>query len=136
MRQRRVGRFAWVVAALAFISLVDRVPAQPSFPYDHELLLDAAPMKGSKRVPSLDIKPDGGAEIALWCNTVAAQLVVAGDTITIITGQGSGRQCPSDRVRADEDLLAALNQATNWRREGDSLILTGGKTIRFRLQTN
>jgi heat shock protein HslJ len=110
--------------------------AQPSFPFDHELLLDVAPMKGSKRVPSLDIKPGGAAEIALWCNTVKAQLVVAGDTITVITGPVSGQQCAAERVRADEELLAALTQATNWRREGDSLILTGGRTVRFRLQTN
>jgi heat shock protein HslJ len=136
MRQRRAGRFGWGVAAMAATCVVGLASAQPSFPFDHELLLDVAPMKGSKRVPSLDIKPDGAAEIALWCNTIKAQLVVAGDTITIITGPGSERQCPSDRVRADEDLLAALTQATNWRREGGSLVLTGGKTLRFRLQTN
>jgi heat shock protein HslJ len=136
MRQRRVGRFGCVIAALFATCMAGLASAQPSFPFDHELLLDAAPMKGSKRIPSLDIKADGAAEIVLWCNTVKAQLVVAGDTITVITGPSTGSQCAPERVRADEDLMAALTQATNWRREGDLLILTGGKTVRFRLQTN
>jgi heat shock protein HslJ len=46
------------------------------------------------------------------------------------------RQCPSDRVEADETILAALNQVTNWRREADVLVLTGGTAMRFRLTTN
>jgi heat shock protein HslJ len=136
MRQRRVGRFVYAIAALVATGVVGLAAAQSSFPFDHELLLDTAPMKGSKRVPSLDIKADGAAEIVLWCNTVKAQLVVAGDTITVITGPSTGPQCPPERIRADEDLMAALTQATNWRRDGDLLILTGGKTVRFRLQTN
>ncbi len=61
---------------------------------------------------------------------------MAGDTITIITGEASARQCAPDRARADEDLLAALNEITNWRMEGSSLVLTGGQTLRFRAQTN
>jgi hypothetical protein len=63
-------------------------------------------------------------------------MVVAGDTITIITGEKAGNPCTPERMRADDDMLAALTDVTNWRREGDMLILTGGRTIRFRLQTN
>jgi heat shock protein HslJ len=133
---RVVGCFAWIVAAMVATGPFDGASAQPAFPFDSELLLDVAPMRGSKRVPSLDIGSNGAAEIFLWCDTVKAQLVVAGDTITVITGPLTGQQCPADRMRADQDLLAALAQATNWRREGDALVLAGGKTIRFRLQTN
>jgi heat shock protein HslJ len=93
-------------------------------------------MKGSKRVPSLDIDANGSAEIDLWCNTVRGQLVVAGDTITILTGTKTERQCPQERVQGDEDMLSTLTEVTNWRREGDVLILTGPRTVRFRLQTN
>lgn len=110
--------------------------ANSGFPYSRELLLDAAPMKGSKRVPSLDIGADGAAEIGLWCNAVRAQIVVVEDTITIMTGAKTERQCPPDRIRGDEDMLSALLQVTNWRREGDLLILTGAHTLRFRMQTN
>ena len=110
--------------------------AESSFPFNHELLLDTQPIKGSKRVPSLDIGADGAAEFDLWCNTVRSQLVVAGDTITILTGPRTERPCPPERVRDDEEMLTALTEVTNWRREGDVLVLTGARTLRFRLQTN
>jgi heat shock protein HslJ len=106
------------------------------FPFGRELLLDASPLRGSKKVPILDIGDAGAAEIELWCNSVKAQLVVAGDTITIITGEASARQCAPDRARADEDLLAALNNVTNWRMERTALVLTGTRTLRFRVPTN
>jgi heat shock protein HslJ len=107
-----------------------------AFPYGSELVLDASPMRGSKKIPVLDIGQNGAAEIDLWCNTVKAKLVVAANTITIITGEMSSRQCPPDRARADEDLLAALNGATAWRMEPEALVFTGGRTLRFRVQTN
>src|SRR5262245_9136487 len=75
-----------------------------AFPYGSELVLDANPMRGSKKIPVLDIGQDGTAEINLWCNNVKAKLVVAANTITIITGETSSRQCPPDRARADEEL--------------------------------
>jgi heat shock protein HslJ len=106
------------------------------FPYGSELVLDANPMRGSKKIPVLDIGQNGEAEIDLWCNTVKARLVVAANTITIITGEMSARQCPPDRARADEDLVAALNNVTNWRMEPEALVFTGGRTLRFRVQTN
>jgi heat shock protein HslJ len=107
-----------------------------SFPFGTELVLDASPMRGSKKIPVLDIGQDGAADIDLWCNTVKARLVVAANTITIITGEMSTRQCPPDRTRADEELLAALNDVTSWRMEGQALVFTGGRPLRFRMQTN
>src|SRR5262249_16596437 len=71
--------------------------AQTEFPFGHESLLDVRPMKGSKRVPSLDIDEKGLAEIDLWCNSVKGQMVVAGDTITILTGEKTDRTCPLER---------------------------------------
>ena len=99
-------------------------------------MLDADAMRGSKRIPVLDIAANGTADIDLWCNSVKAQLIVAANTITIITGNKTARQCPPDRARADDELLDALNQATNWQMEEGALVLTGGKTLRFRVQTN
>jgi heat shock protein HslJ len=110
--------------------------AESTFPFDSELLLDAKPMKGSKRVPILGIGPKGEAAIDLWCNSIEAQIVVVESTISIMTGQKTDRQCDPARLRGDDDLLAALQQVTGWRREGDVLTLRGGKTLRFRQPTN
>jgi heat shock protein HslJ len=116
--------------------LAPAVAAQSEFPFGQELLLDTKPMKGSKHVPSLDIGENGVADIDLWCNSVKGQLVVAGDTITILTGEKTDRSCPPERLRGDDDVLAALTEVTTWRREGDVLVLIGTRTMRFRLQTN
>jgi len=112
------------------------VVAGSDFPFGRELLLDTQPMKGSKRIPGLATEANGTATIDLWCNSVQGQLVVAADTITIITGEMTTRQCPPDRAQGDEDMLAALNQVTNWRFDGNMLVLTGAQTMRFRLTTN
>ena len=131
---RRLLAHATVVVALSLGPTAGAF-AQ-SFPYGRELLLDVNPMRGSKRLPILDIGDRGTAEIELWCNSVKAQLVVAGNTITIITGEISARTCAPDLLSADDSLVAALNQVTNWRMDGAALVLTGGRTLRFRLQTN
>lgn len=110
--------------------------AEQAFPYGRELMLDVPPMKGVKRVPMLEVDEKGLAVIDLWCDSVKGQMVIAGDTITILTGNKSNGSCPPERAQADDDVLAALNQVTNWKREGDILVLTGARTMRFRLQTN
>jgi heat shock protein HslJ len=141
MEFRRVRRWvarsvpAVAVGGAIFSCLAPNAFAQ-SFPFGSELRLDADPMRGSKKIPVLDIGENGTAEIELWCNSVKAQLVVAANTITIITGEMTARQCPPDRARADDELLAALNQATNWQMEDSALVFTGGTTLRFRVQTN
>ena len=129
-------RRAMVLAACALAMFGIAGAAAQEFPFGRELMLDVAPMKGSKRVPMLEIDPKGIADIDLWCNSVKGQMVVAGDTITILTGQKTDRSCPPERAQADDDVLAALNEVTSWRREGDTLVLIGTRTMRFRLQTN
>src|SRR5262249_2593004 len=101
------------------------------FPYDQELMLEAKPMRGSKRVPMLDIRGSGDVAVDLWCGTVRAQFVVAQDTITILTGAKSDEQCSPERMRADDELLDALTSVTNWRRNDDILTLVGPKMLRF-----
>ncbi len=132
----RSAALALALGATAAACLAPAVAAQSEFPFGSELMLDVKPMKGSKRVPMLDVDGRGVAEIDLWCNSVKGQLVVAGDTITIITGEKTDRSCPPERAQADDDVLGALNEVTNWRREGDVLVLIGTRTMRFRLQTN
>jgi len=132
----RRAAFALALGTAATATFASAVAAQSEFPFGAELMLDVKPMKGSKRVPMLDIDGRGLAEIDLWCNSVKGQLVVAGDTITIITGEKTARTCPPERAQADDDVLAALSEVTSWRRDGDVLVLIGTKTMRFRLQTN
>lgn len=118
-------------------ALLDRLAtAADGFPFDQELLLDTTPMRGSKRVPMLDIKPDGAVLIDLWCNSVQGQLVVAANTITVLTGPKTDRSCPPERMRGDEEMLSLLEQVTTWRREGDAVVLIGPQTLRFRRATN
>src|SRR6266852_1208643 len=98
---------------LAVVAPSSGSAAERAFPFDKELRLDANPMRGSKRVPILDIRSNGDAAIDLWCNSVQGQLVVVDDTITVLTGEKTDRQCPPDRARGDDDMLAALTQVTN-----------------------
>jgi heat shock protein HslJ len=67
---------------------------------------------------------------------VPAQLVVADNTITIILGSPTQKQCDPDRMRADEDLMAALQQVASWRRQDDLLVLEGERSLRFRMSSN
>lgn len=117
--------FAFVTGALA-----------QDFPFERELLLDAAPLRGSKRVPGLEVSANGQATVDLWCKSGRGQVVVAGDTITIIIGEMRASQCSPEQTRADDETLAALSQVTTWRREGDVLVLVGPTNLRFRSTTN
>jgi heat shock protein HslJ len=110
--------------------------AQEDFPFEHELMLDARPMKGSKRIPMLSVEPDGSATIDLWCNSMQARIDVTGDTISISAGEKGDQTCAPERQQADDDLAAALVAAASWRWDGESLLLIGPKTLRFRQQTN
>jgi hypothetical protein len=137
-RREFVTSLGFAVAAIAALCITSDALAQ-SFPFGRELVLDANPMRGSKKVPVLDIADRGGtAEIDLWCSSVKAQLIIAANTITIITGDKAPRSCSPELARADDDLIDALNQATNWRMQDYALVFTGGagRTLRFRIQTN
>jgi hypothetical protein len=115
---------------------LDGALAQEDFPFDRELLLDARPMKGSKRLPSLEVEANGAATIELWCSSAQARIVVIGEGITISPGEKSDRQCTPERGQADDQLLETLSQAAGWRWDGENLVLTGAKELRFRVQTN
>ena len=55
---------------------------------------------------------------------------------TITAGARTERQCDPARLKGDDELLAALLDATSWRRERDVIVLIGVKTLRFRPATN
>jgi heat shock protein HslJ len=118
--------------------LVDSTPspAQEGFPFGSELTLEAAPMRGSKRIPNLDIRPNGAVGIELWCKGARGQFAVANDTVVFVPGPVDERNCPPDRAAADDALLAAIADAATWRMQGDVLVLAGSRQLRFRLNTN
>src|SRR5690242_18596201 len=118
-------------ACLVMFALVCPALAQAGFPYDRDMVLDARPMHGGKRVPVLAIGADGSAQIDLWCKRGQGQAVIAGDTITIILGMMNDEPCTAERAQADEQLMLALSQVTNWAQRGDVVTLTGDKPLRF-----
>jgi hypothetical protein len=110
--------------------------AGDSFPFGTTLMLDAAPLRGSKRIPMLEISESGAVSIDLWCASARAQAVVADNAISISPGDLQNTQCEPDRQSRDAQLLAALAQVTNWRRNGEVVELLGATPLRFRLMTN
>jgi heat shock protein HslJ len=127
----------WSLGLCVVLVMATQAVAQRNeFPFDGELILDVRPMAGSKRIPNMDIASDGRIALEMWCNRVDGQVVVAGDTITVVTGQPTVRTCPPERERRDAELLEALNNVTAWKRDGDFVRLIGPRTLVFRLPTN
>ena len=133
----RLPRF---LAVFLLAAAIRPSSASESFPFGSELMLDDAPMQGSKRVPMIEIEETGAASIDLWCASLRAQATIDGDSITIVPSQvqndTSGGQCEEDRHASDATLLTALAQATSWRRVGEAIELSGTTTLRFRQMTN
>ncbi|UZE48327.1 META domain-containing protein [Rhodopseudomonas sp. P2A-2r] len=125
-------------AAVAVSVLLVGLPAQAAeeFPFGLQMSLDAAPQPGSKRVPNLDIGDAGETLVELWCKGGKGQFSVAGDTVVFVAGAMDARNCPPARAQLDDELLAALGEATNWKRQGDAITFIGPKPLRFRLNTN
>ena len=126
-------------AILLLLACETGAPAEP-FPFDQELVLDAAPMRPGKRMPVLAVEPNGNARIDLWCRTVPAHVEISDAAIKIESGplpedlpaMQSAGQCTPERVQADEEMLSALAQVTGWRRQGGGIVLDGPKPMRFR----
>ena len=118
------------VVGLAHFALAE------DFPFEREMLLDARPIPGSRRVPILEIAPDGRAQIDLWCRSGEGRVAVAGDAISFTLGPMREQGCTPERVQRDEAMAAALAQVTRWRVDGDVVLLVGTETLRFRLSTH
>lgn len=128
-----------LAAALAILSGVSAAPALAqgrSFPFDHELRFDANPMRGSKRVPGLQVSARGDVEIDLWCVSGTGKAVIADSSITIVPTAIRDNQCSEDRLLMDKALLDQLTQVTSWRWEGQMLVLVGPQPLRYRPASN
>jgi hypothetical protein len=87
--------------------------AGDSFPFGTTLMLDASPMRGSKRIPMLEIAENGAASIDLWCASARAQAVVADNAISISPADLQATQCGPDRQTRDTELLAAVTATSS-----------------------
>jgi hypothetical protein len=133
---------ARVCAAAAVLSLLTCGAGISSelFPFDQELLLDAAPMRPGKRMPTFTVESNGSARIDLWCRAVLARVEISDATMKIEAGlcsedfpaMQSAGQCTPERIKADEELLADFTRVTTWRRQGEGILLEGPKTLKFR----
>jgi hypothetical protein len=130
------GLFQQVAFATALALSVAPAAAEEGFPFGFEMTLDALPQPGSKRIPTLEIGDNGEVKLDLWCKSGKGQFSVAGNTVIFVSGQMQDRNCAPARAQADDDLIAALSEATTWRRRGDQVSFAGTKPLRFRLNTN
>jgi hypothetical protein len=130
----RVAAFASVF--LVSLSSMDCVKAADGFPFGMEMTLDAARLPGSKRVPDLDIGDNGEVVLELWCKGGKGHFSVAGNTVIFVAGPMEDRACPANKAQLDDELVAALSEATTWKRQGDYVSFIGSKTLRFRINTN
>jgi hypothetical protein len=127
----------FTILAGATMLLAAYVPVLANeFPFDQEMLLDAEPLPGSKRVPILEIGTDGRAQVDLWCHSGAAQVVVKDEAIVFTLAPLREEGCTPDRAQRDEEMAAALAQVTQWRSEDDLVIFSGPTELRFYLSTH
>jgi META domain len=136
MFSARFAASAVALAVLASVSAIAPARAESSFPFGMEMTLIAAPQPGSKRIPDLDIGDNGEVVLELWCKSGKGQFSVAGNTVVFVPGPLEDRACPPARAQADDELVAALSEATTWSRQGDFVSFVGTRTLKFRLNTN
>jgi heat shock protein HslJ len=110
--------------------------AAAEFPFERELLLDAKPLPGGKRVPMLEILREGRAMIDLWCRSGDGRVEVSGETIKITIEAMRAETCTPERMERDEALAAALAAVTQWRMEDDVLVLIGPTELRYALSSH
>jgi hypothetical protein len=124
--------------ALAIVVLAVALPALAAaeFPFDQDLLLDARPLPGSRRVPILNVEPDGRAQIDLWCRSGPAAVEIAGNEFRISLGPMREASCTPERAQRDDEMIAVLSEITSWRADADVVTLIGPRTLRFRVSSH
>jgi hypothetical protein len=90
-------RFVCGLFAFVFVTGIAPAPASEPFPFGTALMLDAAPLRGSKRIPMIEIQENGMASIDLWCASARAQAIVGDNSITIAPGDLQSPQCDPER---------------------------------------
>ena len=130
---------AWGMSALAAttIAWAAAAPAHAqNFPFDQEMLLEAKPLPGSRRVPMLEVHPDGKATVDMWCHSAAAQFTISGNALKIEFVGAKPENCTPERIELDQAMAKAMLEITQWRRKNDIVEFVGPTTFRFRISTH
>ena len=135
--RRTLGGTVIIVVGLLLAQAAARAAGE--FPFDRELILDARRVGGLKRLPILTVEPNGNAVVDLWCKTVQARVALSGTAIKVeaaplpeeLPSMMVAGQCSPERMQADQDMLAALTQVTEWRWQGGAVVLSGPAALRF-----
>ena len=123
-----------LAGAVAMVLAATAVAAE--FPFERELLLEAKPLPGSKRVPMLEITRDGRAIVDLWCRSGEARVKIEDDTIEFTLGAMREEGSTPERTQRDEAMAAALGKVVNWSMEDDVLVLSGSTELRYVLSSH
>jgi hypothetical protein len=125
------------VLGVAAIVFVVAAPADAqNFPYDQEMLLEVKPLPGSRRVPMIEVHPDGKASVDLWCHSAVAQFTITGSDVKIEFVSANPENCTPERIELDQAMAKAMVEITQWRRNNDIVEFVGPTTYRFRLSTH
>lgn len=123
-------------AALVLFGMSIAPAMAQSFPYDQEMLLETRPLPGSRRVPMLEVHPDGKATVDMWCHSAVAEIAVTGNEVKLTFVSAKPENCTPERIELDQAMAKALLEVTSWRRKNDIVELVGPTTFRFRLSTH
>lgn len=124
------------LAGVIAVMLAATTALAAEFPFERELLLEAKPLPGSKRVPMLEITRDGRAVIDLWCRSGEGRVKIEDDRIEFTLGAMREEGCTPERTQRDEALVAALGKIMNWSMEDDVLVLSGPTELRYVLSSH
>ena len=136
MSPARLAVSSIALAVLLSVSNMDQARAESGFPFGLEMTLITQPQPGSKRIPDLDIGDNGEVVLELWCKGGKGQFSVAGNAVIFVPGPLEDRACSPAKAQADDELVAALSEATTWSRQGDYVSFSGTRTLKFRINTN
>ena len=125
-----------VLAATAIVLAVAEPASAQSFPYDQEMLLEVKPLPGSRRVPMMEVHPDGKATVDMWCHSAVAEIAVSGDEVKFTFVSAKPENCTPERIELDQAMAKALLEITNWRQQKDIVEFIGPTSFRFRLSTH
>jgi hypothetical protein len=131
----RAGCMA-VLAAAAVVFVAAAPAAAQSFPYDQEMLLEVKPLPGSRRVPMIEVHPDGKASVDMWCHSAVAQITITGNDVKIEFVSAKPENCTPERIELDQALAKAMLEITQWRRKNDIVEFVGPTSFRFRISTH
>jgi META domain len=129
----------WSMSALAAVAIgmAAVVPAHAqTFPFDQEMLLETRPLPGSRRVPMIEVHPNGKASVDMWCHSAVAEIAITGNEIKFTFVSAKPENCTPERIELDQKMAKELLEITHWRRKNDIVEFVGPTTFRFRISTH